>query len=71
MRRAKKEKCENPREDIAVNSNNCVAIMAILNAMVRCFKDNIGNVDLTPIDRSLTAGIADTSVIEGGETTNA
>ncbi len=54
-----------------MNSINCVAIMAILNAMVRCFKDNIDRVDLTPIDRSLTAGIDERPVIESGETANA
>lgn len=53
-----------------MNSTNCVAIMAILNAMVRCFKDNIDKVDLTPIDRSLTAGIADTPVIDNGKAVN-
>ena len=39
-----------------MQSDNFVEVVALLNAIVRCFNDNIGNIDMNKLGRPVLAG---------------
>jgi hypothetical protein len=39
-----------------MESDNYVEVMGLLNAIMRCFNDNIGKVDLATLGQPLSAG---------------
>ena len=53
--------------DFEMASDHYIEVMALLNAIVRCFNDNIGKIDMNRLGQPLLAGdltAAATSTIE-------